>query len=312
MNWKIKASIQAAIGILPEQISYKIYYILQRNFGALRVTNPMGDFEKSNKICSYILKNNLQINNKKFLEIGTGRNFNTAIGIWLCGAREIITVDLNPYIQEELIRESLDYILNNKNKVIEKLKPNADLNELIKRINILSQIETINDLLEKIPITYLAPADAMSLKVIDKNYIDYHFSVNTLEHIPKNNIIEIFNEANRVVSKNGHLIHLIDMTDHFSHDDSSITAINFLKYSDKLWALIAGNRFMYHNRIRIDEFLIMFKQIGIDMVYIENENIDKRSYELLCNGFSLSSKFRTVKNDRLAITRIDFIGKFNH
>jgi hypothetical protein len=79
--------------------------------------------------------------------------------------------------------------------------------------------------------------------------------VTTLEHIPENVIIDIFKEASRILKKGSICVHFIDLSDHFQHQDGTISSINFLKYSNAHWEKIAGNEFAYCNRLRALEYL---------------------------------------------------------
>ena len=53
---------------------------------------------------------------------------------------------------------------------------------------------------------------------------------------------------------------LVDYGDHFEHNDHRLSNINFLQYSDALWRVIAGNRYMYMNRLRHDAMLTLFQR----------------------------------------------------
>ena len=63
----------------------------------------------------------------------------------------------------------------------------------------------------------------------------------------------------------GITIHFIDLSDHFQHQDKSITSINFLHYSEKEWERIAGNQFAYCNRLRAGDYLALFEEAGFDV-----------------------------------------------
>jgi ubiquinone/menaquinone biosynthesis C-methylase UbiE len=73
--------------------------------------------------------------------------------------------------------------------------------------------------------------------------VDYHISNNVFEHILKADITRILKEIIRILKKDGIAIHFIDLIDHFQHQGSGITKINFLRYSEKEWDKIAGNQF---------------------------------------------------------------------
>jgi len=71
-------------------------------------------------------------------------------------------------------------------------------------------------------VQYLAPADAANTNLLD-NSIDYHISTNVLEHISYEVIRNIFIEAKRILKDKGVAIHFIDLSDHFQHQDNSIS-----------------------------------------------------------------------------------------
>jgi hypothetical protein len=54
---------------------------------------------------------------KTFLEVGTGHQLNIPIALWLCGAGRTITIDLNPYLRSELIREDISYFRKNSEEI---------------------------------------------------------------------------------------------------------------------------------------------------------------------------------------------------
>ena len=110
MNWKLKAMMQNAIDWLPTSLSYPVYYKIQRIFGNLRKISPYDNLIKSVIISKHIIKQDREVIGSTFLEVGTGRTLDVPIGLWLCGASKIITVDKNPYLKEELTRESLGWI----------------------------------------------------------------------------------------------------------------------------------------------------------------------------------------------------------
>ncbi len=49
-----------------------------------------------------------------FLEVGTGRRIGMPLTYWLLGADKVVTVDLNPYLKEELVRDDIAYIRNSR------------------------------------------------------------------------------------------------------------------------------------------------------------------------------------------------------
>ncbi len=121
MNYKLKAKIQNLVNVLPTSLSYPLYYWMRRHFGGLRKENlnPMSRLKARIETCKRIEKIGRSFVGATFLEVGTGRRLNTPLAFWLLGAERVITVDLNPYLKEELVKNDLDYIQKNKIQIQE-------------------------------------------------------------------------------------------------------------------------------------------------------------------------------------------------
>lgn len=310
MNWKVKAIIQNLVDKLPSALSYPIYYYLQRSFGGLKTINPINALESTIKIVDIVRKNNQTIKDKIFLEIGTGRTIDVPIGLWLCGAKKIITIDLNEYLREELVIESITWIKEHQQELKKLFGNFVDDQEFNNRMRILLSLRLdLASLLKELNIEYMAPADAAHLPFLN-GIIDYHFSINVFEHIPINVLESILLEAKRLLSNEGFLIHLIDLSDHFAHFDKSITSINFMKFSEKEWKKWAGNRFMYHNRLRTYQIYTLLNKVGIDIIWKE-EQLDERALVAINQGFPLNEQYVGHFPTQLATTRLNIMGKFN-
>ena len=148
-------------------------------------------------------------------------------------------------------------------------------------------------------IQYLAPADAADTGLPDAS-VDYHISTTVFEHIPGVDIKRILKEAKRILKKDGMAIHFIDLSDHFQHQDKSISRINFLRYSDKEWNKIAGNEFAYCNRLRVSDCLALFKEAGFDVCRKE-ATVDDEARKNMENGFMVDEKFRGYSVDELCV-----------
>jgi len=151
-------------------------------------------------------------------------------------------------------------------------------------------------------IQYLAPADAANTNLLNDS-IDYHISTNTLEHIPYEVIRNIFIEAKRILKDKGIAIHFIDLSDHFQHQDNSISRINFLRFSNDEWSYIAGNQFAYCNRLRASDYLTLLNELRFDIVHIE-KIIDENSMNKIQDGFKINKKFNSYKSEDICTTAL--------
>lgn len=312
-RWIIHSTVQNFISLLPHKLSYKVYFWVQRKFGRLHTINTkdcLSYLERSVLLNQYFKK--YQKQSKVAFELGTGRIITTLIGLWILGYKKIITVDLNPYLSADLIHNNIQSIIKNTNDVFGLFKNDIDKEEFDEKISILSKLENKNmkEILETLNIQYIPYQDARSLTTIENSTIDIYFSNQVLEHIPYLVLDKIFNEGKRVITKGGLFIHFIGLHDHFSTIDSTISGINFLKFSNFRWNLLAGNKFMYQNRLRASDYYKLFQENDFQIVEKEAQ-IDSRSLEELENGFRINRQFKNYAKEDIATTALTIISKNN-
>lgn len=310
MNWRWKARIQNAVAALPV-MSNPIYYAVQRNFGGLRPgrNNPLDLFRAAAEMVDWANSAGQDVTGKRFVEVGTGRMLNLPTALWLCGAAHVMTVDLNPYLSGTLVSESHRFIRQNEEAVCALFGEKGRTPQFQERFRqLVSCPGDLRALLKLMNIDYRSPADAADLPVADRSF-DFHISYTVLEHIPGEVISRILVEARRVLAPGGLVIHFVDPSDHFSHDDKSITAINFLQFSESEWDRWAGNQFMYHNRLRSREYLDLFRKAGIEILRRQLE-VDEPSLRALQDGFGLHPRYRDLPAEELATTTVNLMGRF--
>src|SRR5262245_34485486 len=123
MRWTTKARIQYYVGRLPDRVSRPVYYRLQRHFGNLRRgrINPTSRLIFGLEFCRHIVASGRSPRGAAFMEVGTGWRLNTPIAFWLCGARSVLTLDLNPYLRFPLIKEDLEYLRERQHELLPRL-----------------------------------------------------------------------------------------------------------------------------------------------------------------------------------------------
>jgi hypothetical protein len=310
MNWKVKAFIQKFLAGLPSGLSYELYFQMQRHFGGLKKPlNPANHFKSGVEIIKKIQKHGYEADGKTFFEVGTGRVPLLPVAFWLCGAGRTITIDLNPYMRNELIKDMLFFIKTYETEtknIFGDLLDKERFNMLLDKSKIMGINK--NDIINLCQIEYIAPGDATKTNLHDKS-IHYHISHTVYEHIPLNIIQNILTEGNRIIVQDGLFINRIDYGDHFSYMDGNISVINFLQYDDKTWEKYAGNRYMYMNRARHDDFIELFETAGHDFLEIEPME-NKSIFEMLEKKKIIpSEKFKAKGNEILSIIGSWFITK---
>ena len=301
MYWKLKSAIQNTISYLPEDMSYSAYYWIQRQFGGLKKMNPVVRLSAGIETWRQLQQQGINPDNKIFFEVGTGRVPLAPLSYWLMGAKKVITIDLNPYLKQELLHESLIYMSTHIGEMEGIFGANLDQDrfEDLLRFSHKSNF-TLIEFFENFDIDYLAPGDASSTSLPDDS-IDIHTSYTVFEHIPKDILFNILKEGNRIIKKDGVFIHFIDYCDHFAYSDNQLSKINFLQYSDEQWDKYAGNRYMYMNRLRHDDYLNLYASCGHEL---KSTSVDKNSasLELLKKGqLKLDKRFENKSHENLSI-----------
>lgn len=309
MHWRIKAFVQNAVAGLPDRISYPAYYAIQRMVGRLRTVDPLRHLENAAAIVRAFRAQGGEVRGRTFLEVGTGRTVNVPFGLWLCGAERIVTTDLNPYLRPELVRASLRCIRAYRVEIEALFSDLVDCGLLHDRHDRLAALSDDHAAaLSLAGIEYRAPADATRLDLPDGS-VDFHYSSNVFEHIGSETMRGILRESRRILVPGGLFLHRMDLSDHFSHTDRSIVGVNFLRFDEEEWDRLAGNRYMYHNRMRAFEYRSLFEETGADILDFE-EHVDERSLAALTEEFPLDPRFRGHTPRDLAVTYLTVVGRF--
>jgi SAM-dependent methyltransferase len=258
------------------------------------------------EMARWILEMGGKVEGKTFFEVGTGHNPIVPIGFFLCGAEKVVTVDLHRRLDFGILKKSLVWMAENRDEICGYYEGVANpqiaqITQIDKRMDLIDSLKGVPEkFLSEANIQYLAPADAANTDLPDES-VDYHISTTVFEHIPGDDIKRILKEAKRILKKDGIAIHFIDLSDHFQHQDKSITSINFLRYSEKEWDKIAGNEFAYCNRLRASDYLTIFEGSGFDVCRKEVQE-DKEARRSMENGFIIDERFRDSSVDDLCAT----------
>jgi len=178
-------------------------------------------------------------------EFGAGRDLIIPLSFSAHGVHRFITVDIERLAKLALVRSNAT---------------------IISRLGGISvpDLTSLDDLERSWRIDYRAPADARATG-LPADSIDCAVSVETLEHIPKEDIAAILKELRRIVRPGGLIIMQIDYGDHFKGFAPSISSFNFLTYSEEEWAPFQS-RFQYVNRLRHSQYLQLFREAGFELL----------------------------------------------
>jgi hypothetical protein len=110
--------------------------------------------------------------------------------------------------------------------------------------------------------------------------VDLAVSACVLEHVRPQVIASIQRAAQSWMADDGRWIHWVSPSDHRAYDDRRLCLVDFLRYSEHQWEKIAGNRFAYHNRLRLPQYRQLFEQTGWQLAQQE-AYVDQRTIEAL-------------------------------
>jgi hypothetical protein len=249
---------------------------------------------------------NVPIAGSRILELGTGRLLEVPLGFYLGGAAGTTTVDLNRYLKSELVMESIQAMTRGREALLEVFRP-CSSSGLEERFDRLVACRSLKSVLSLAGITYLAPADARHLP-LEPGSVDIHTSYTVFEHIPRAVLVAILKESSRLLAAGGVALHRIDLSDHYAHDDPSISYINFLQYSNLEWRRLAENRFAYHNRLRPADYRAIYREAGHEILDW-TERRDARSVEMLRSGFKLDAEFQGIGENEIGICGLRVISR---
>lgn len=272
------------------------YRLIQRNVGRAD-GNPMDRLPVAVRLAKVISRYR-PIAGMRMLEIGSGHVPQVPMAFHLLGAGEITTIDKNRRMDAAAVRRLVAFLRTEECAPLLAESRISTAAEIRTRADRISRSQSNQEALDLAGIRYVAPGDAGSTGLPDHS-IDCVFSVTTFEHIPPDVLVDIVLETKRILTPTGIAVHLIDPSDHFAHTDSSITRVNFLKYSDQTWNLLAGNQFAYCNRLQASDYAEMFRAANMKVLHWES-TVDTRSLELLRRGFRVHSNFTNKSAEDLA------------
>jgi hypothetical protein len=181
--------------------------------------------------------------------------------MWLLGAQEVTSIDLNRLLVLDAMKESILLVERTglANILKAHVKSPASLRSRIDQI--YAWAGSAQDALPE-PIKYLAPFDILTDKL--EAEVDLTFSVSTLEHIPRSLVGQFVQKMAAVMSRDGIGLHAVDLTDHFDSKDNPLAflALTSEEYSDDSNADSRGNR------IRGSEWLAVCRRSGLDAAIV--------------------------------------------
>ncbi|MCH8330667.1 MAG: hypothetical protein IH946_04690 [Bacteroidetes bacterium] len=298
--WVIKAVTQKVISFLP--FSHSINRFFQRYVSKGLILTEQLFEDKLNHCREHFdhFKKFGEQQELRVLEIGTGWYPVVPIGMYLYGAESIMSVDIEGLLKRNNVWHTIAMFIQWADKGILA----RSFGEYDKeRLEYLRQMkhDDLTVILDELKIDYVV-GDIM------KNNSDFKASLiisnNTFEHINPNKLVGILNEFRRRAIPGAIMSHAIDMSDHFSHLDKSISEYNFLRFSDNAWKWV-DNSIQPQNRMRVNEFKAVYDDVGLPIIH-ETRIEGNRS---AMNSIKLDGRFSKYDPEDVAVIHCTLVSK---
>src|SRR6266436_3304168 len=237
-HWLIKSTLHRVISWLPA--SHFWNGLFQQHLSH-SLDLPKQEFETRLDHCRRHLDTFLEMRPEstggwRVLELGTGWFPTVPVGLYLCGAAEIWTFDRAPLLRSDQVKLMLDRFAESEQagelqKRLPRLRPErlAKLREFSANWDQRSPAA----LLDKMNIHFQV-RDAQQT-ALPSGSIDLFISTAVLEYIPREVLKSILLEFKRLGSPSALQSHYINLRDHYSYFDASITPFNYLKFTQRRW-----------------------------------------------------------------------------
>jgi SAM-dependent methyltransferase len=301
VRWLAKAALQRAFGLLPqgERLNYQFQRHVQHSLPAgenvfrLKFARALWHLRAFAEHGS-----GTRLDEAVFYEFGAGWDLAIPVSYAALGVRRQVLVDIRPSVRLELVNHSLATLA----RLHEELQTQAGRE--LRRLD--QPLTTTQELERRFGITYLAPRDARATG-LDSGSVDFVTSTDTCEHIPEDDLARIFRECHRLLKPGGAFSCRIDLQDHYSYFDPSISRYNFLRYSERTWRLF-NSPLHFQNRLRASDYLRLVREAGFELVLSAPSGpSDEGRGELA--AMRIAERFRGYPTDDLGVTVLSFVAR---
>lgn len=136
---------------------------------------------------------------------------------------------------------------------------------------------------------------------------DLIFSRFVLEHVKPEDLTLMHKKFRRGLKPGSLIVHLISPSDHRAYVDKNLSLQDFLQYSEAEWKK-KQTKFDYHNRLRLPQYLAIFKAAGLELLHVEYDQPSAKTF----NKFSavpIHEDFKKFTDEELTAGSINVVLK---
>jgi hypothetical protein len=255
MNHKLKTILFKSLSLLPNKVDDYCYHKIQSFFDKSTLEDRLKSVQPTYLRLSKVLKDlNIDLADKVVFEFGSGWFPSMPYFFkYKFGAKKVLTFDINEHFKKETVLE---------------------LNKLFSKIyncEIISNPDNkyrLPDGVEYFPNYNIVNKDIPDVDVVFSRYV--------LSHMNENDVDALHKKMKVALKKGSYVIHFISPSDLRQHNDCSLSLQDFLKYSKEEWDKI-HTKYDYHNRLRLPQFLEIFKKYDYEIVHLDYESLNKET-----------------------------------
>lgn len=296
MRWWVHAGVQKAFAMLP--FGGQLHHVCQ-----LYITKSIGRDERAYREVFRLARahveafrrwTNKPLSTVVFYEFGAGFDLSMPLYFWAMGVDHQIAIDRRRLVRFDLVDRTIEMLAAFRRELGVLRVP---------RIFISNAKRPLECLERHYGIRYLAPCDAGHTGLAPCT-VDLVTSTYTLEHVPRGDIPAILRECQRLLVKDALGSFMIDYQDHHSFGDGSISEYNFLRFSERTWALF-NSPLNYQNRMRHSDYERLFE--NSNFAVLEQELRQQEGDPATLASIRLDDRFAGYPVEVLAVRGAHFV-----
>lgn len=282
MNHKLKTILFKTLTLLPNKVDDYFYHKIQSSFDKLSLEDRLKSVEPTYlRLAKVLDKLNIDLKDKTIFEFGSGWFPGMPYFFkYKFGAKKVYTFDINKHFKKETVLKL--------NGIFSKSYGNEILPDLNNKYGLPDGVE------------YFPNYDIVKSDIVKNDLV---FSRYVLSHMNENDIDLLHEKMKKELEKGTYIIHFISPSDLRQHNDSSLSLQDFLQYSKEQWQKI-HTKFDYHNRLRLPQFLEIFKKYDYEIVHLEYESATNGAKYDLFKKVQLHEDYRKYSDEELTAGNI--------
>lgn len=283
---KLKEGLFRLLDLLPEKQGFYLYHKIQDAVNGENMLERVKTNKSSFGVLQRLLqKKGLFLGGLNILEIGSGWAPVMPYFMLFQGkAKSVSTFDLNRHFSKNGV--------SRLNKVF--------LKEYGIRINPMSTSSYhLPKNISYYPNTNLINADLPETDLVFSRFV--------LEHVKPEELILIHEKFKKSLKPGSLIVHLISPSDHRAYVDNNLSLQDFLQYSKTEWQK-KQTKFDYHNRLRLPQYLSIFKAAGLEVLDLEYDQPGADTFKKF-KAVKLHEEFQKFTDEELTAGSINVVLK---